>query len=119
MQRCVSPLVPLAARDHALRLPDKSLSQLRQAVPESKRQTGSCRARCDRDRAVVKNPFRADEETDTQRQRKWQQGHIGDERREGMQSATVPACLDNAGIGTGGNGPPDGADEEPSPTPSA
>ena len=113
LQRRVSPLVRLAARDHAFPLPDKSLSQLWQAIPESKRQTGSCRARRDRDGAIVKNSLGADEETEAQRQREGQQRQIGDDRREAMQSAAVLASLDNAMIGIGGDQQADGADEEP------
>ena len=79
----------------------KSLPQLWQAIPESKRQTGSYRARRDRDSTVVKNPLRADKQTDTQRERERQQGQIGDDRPKAMQPATVLACLDNAMVGTG------------------
>src|ERR1700758_4780446 len=115
MQRRVSPLVRLAASDHAFPLPDKSLSQLWQAVPESERQTGSCRARRRRGDAIVKNCLGADEETQAPCQREGQQRQVGDERREAIQSAGVLPCLDNAVIGTGGNQQADGANEEPQP----
>ena len=84
LQRRVSPLVRLAARDHAFPLPDKSLSQLWQAIPESKRQTGSCRARRGRGDAIVKNCLGADEETKAQCQREGQQRQIGDNRHEAV-----------------------------------
>jgi hypothetical protein len=116
LQRRVSPLVRLA-RDHAFPLPDKSLSQPWQAIPQSKHQPGSCHARGYRDRAIIKYCLDGDEETETQRQREGQQRQIGDHRREAMQSAAVLAALDNAVIGTGGDQQSDGADEEPQPNP--
>jgi Major Facilitator Superfamily len=116
LQRRVSPLVRLA-RDHAFPLPDKSLSQPWQAIPQSKRQPGFCHARGYRDRAIIKYCLDGDEETETQRQREGQQRQIGDHRREAMQSAAVLAALDNAVIGTGGDQQSDGADEEPQPNP--
>ena len=67
LQRRVSPLVALASRDHALSLPDKSLSQLWQPIPESKRDTGSRHTRRYRNGAITKNCLCADEETETQR----------------------------------------------------
>src|SRR5205823_1821558 len=117
LQRGVGPLVRLATRDHAFLLPGKSFSQLWQAVPQSKRQTGSYRTRRYRDVAIVEYRLRADEETDTQRQREWQQRQIGDDRREAMQSPAVLASLHYAVIGTGGDQQTDGADEEPQPNP--
>ncbi|HEY1433679.1 MAG TPA: hypothetical protein VGF39_18920 [Stellaceae bacterium] len=116
-QRCVNSLVRLAARDHAFALPDKSLWQLWEAIPEGKRQTGSYHARRDRDGALAEDRLRADEESDTQREREWQQRQIRDNRREAMQSAAVLACLDNAVIGTGGDQQTDGTDEERQPDP--
>src|SRR5256885_4614697 len=62
-----------------------------QAIPESERQTGSYRARRDRDGALPRSRLRADEEAGSQRQREWQQRQIGDERREAMQPAAVLA----------------------------
>jgi hypothetical protein len=109
----------LAARDHAFPLPDKSLPQLRQAIPESERQTGSYRARRDRDGALPRNRLRADEEAGSQRQREWQQRQIGDERREAMQPAAVLAAVDDAVIGTGAISKPMAQTRSPSPTPSA
>jgi hypothetical protein len=81
MQRRVSQLVRLAARDHAFLLPDKSLSQLWQAIPESERQTGARRGRGD---AIVENCLGADEKTKAQCQREGQQRQIGDNRHEAV-----------------------------------
>ena len=61
----------------------------------------------------MENRLGADEKTDTQGQREWQQSQIGDERRKAVQAAAVLASLDNAVIGTGGDQQADGADEEP------
>lgn len=118
LQRRVSPFVALASRDHAFPFTGKSLSQLWQPIPESKRQTGS-RARGDRDGAIIKNRLCVDEETETQRERERQQRQIGDHRREAVQLAAVLAFLDNAVIGTGAISKPMAQTRSASATPSA